>query len=90
MRLLVFLGLFILLYYLVKGLLSPSKSMRMDRGGNGEVESEMVKDPNCGTYIPRESAIRARIDGREYFFCSKECMREFKKGEVEENPLGKE
>ena len=89
MRLLIFLGLFILLYYLVKGLLSPSKSRPMDRSEDWEVESEMVKDPNCGTYIPRESAIRARIDGREYFFCSKECMREFKKGEKEGNPLGK-
>jgi YHS domain-containing protein len=79
MRLLIFLGLLILLSYLVKGLLSPSKSKRMERGGTREVESEMVKDPSCGTYIPKDSAVRAHIDSREYFFCSKQCMTEFKR-----------
>ena len=79
MRLLIFLGLLILLSYLVKGLLSPSKSKRMERGGTREVESEMVEDPHCKTYIPKDSAIRARIDGRDCYFCSNECMREFKR-----------
>lgn len=38
----------------------------------------MVKDPYCETYIPRDSAIRARINGRDHYFCSKECLRKFK------------
>jgi uncharacterized protein len=79
MRLLIFLGLLILLYYLVKGWISPSKGRRMERaGGEWELEGEMVKDPFCETYIPKESAIRARIDGRNYYFCSKECLKKFK------------
>jgi YHS domain-containing protein len=44
----------------------------------------MVKDPHCKTYIPKDSAIRARIAGGEYYFCSKECMKRFK-GELEES-----
>jgi YHS domain-containing protein len=80
MRFLIFLGLLILLYYLIKGWVSPSKSRQMDPSrGNRELESEMVKDPHCQTYIPKNSALCARIDGREYYFCSRKCMREFKR-----------
>ncbi len=85
MRLFIFLGLLILLYYLVKGWISPSKARQMDPGGGWELESEMVKDPHCQTYIPKNSAIFARIDGREYYFCSRQCMKEFK-GKMGENP----
>jgi uncharacterized protein len=86
MRLLIFLGLLILLYYLVKGWISSSKPGHMDPSrGSRELESEMVKDPHCQTYIPKNSAIYARIDGREYYFCSGQCVKKFK-GEIEENP----
>jgi hypothetical protein len=71
MRWLIFLGLLILLYYLVKGWISPSRSRPTDPNRQDwELESEMVEDPRCKTYIPKDSAIRARIDGRNYYFCS--------------------
>jgi uncharacterized protein len=80
MRLLIFLGLLILLYYLIKGWIAPSKPRQMDRNeGERELESEMVKDPHCQTYIPKNSAIRAHIAGRDYYFCSRQCMQEFKR-----------
>jgi YHS domain-containing protein len=37
----------------------------------------MVKDEACLTYVPKEDALREVIDGREYFFCSKECRKKF-------------
>jgi len=37
----------------------------------------MVKDEACGTYVPKETAIREVIDGEEHFFCSKECRYKF-------------
>ena len=37
----------------------------------------MVKDEACDTYVPKEEAIREIIDGKEYFFCSKDCRRKF-------------
>jgi YHS domain-containing protein len=90
MRFLIFLGLLILLYYLVKGWISPSKARQMGRGkGEWELESEMVKDPHCQTYIPKNSAIYARIDGREYYFCSRQCVKKFKR-QIGENPHGRE
>lgn len=42
------------------------------------VGADMVKDPNCNTYIPLKSAIVARIRGRSYYFCSTKCEKEYK------------
>jgi uncharacterized protein len=37
----------------------------------------MVKDAICNTYLPQEDAIKEIIEGKEYFFCSKECRQKF-------------
>jgi len=39
----------------------------------------MVKDEICQTYLPKEDAIREVKGGKEYFFCSKECQKQFLK-----------
>jgi uncharacterized protein len=91
MRFLIVLGLLILLYYLVKGWISPSKPRQMGRGG-GELESEMVQDLHCKTYIPKDAAIHTHINGRDYYFCSRQCMREFKRemGKIQSEGGGNE
>ena len=38
---------------------------------------ELVQDPYCQTYIPMRTAVRKRLEGRDYHFCSKECLRKF-------------
>jgi uncharacterized protein len=37
----------------------------------------MVQDKVCNTYLPKEDAIKVIHEGKEYFFCSKECQRKF-------------
>jgi len=45
---------------------------------NGEPGlEELVQDPYCQTYIPMRTAVRKRLEGRDYYFCSKECLRKF-------------
>ena len=39
----------------------------------------MVKDLHCNMYLPREEAIREVRDGKEYYFCSRECRDGFMK-----------
>jgi len=39
----------------------------------------MVKDEVCETYIPEEEAIKEKINGKIYYFCSQECRRRFLK-----------
>lgn len=51
----------------------------------GEVIDEMVQDPQCGTYLPRQEAITAFIRGQEHYFCSTECRDAFKAGKPPEN-----
>jgi uncharacterized protein len=83
----IFLAVFAyILYRLVKGVFSPKT--RIDRRKPGGVIDEMVKDPFCGTYIPKRESIRRVLEGQEYLFCSDECadkfelqMKESEKGE---------
>ena len=34
---------------------------------------EMVRDPECGTYVPRSDAIKAQLEGKTLYFCSTDC-----------------
>ena len=34
---------------------------------------EMVQDPECGTYVPHNGAIKAQLKGKTLYFCSAEC-----------------
>jgi YHS domain-containing protein len=75
MRLIILALLGYLLYRLIRGVFKSGQ--KISRTENGGVIDEMVQDPVCKTYIPLRDAQRRIIDGREYFFCSKECAERF-------------
>lgn len=37
----------------------------------------MVKDEICNTYLPKEDALKEIFQGKEFYFCSKECRQKF-------------
>lgn len=44
----------------------------------------MAKDPICGMFVEEKpDSIRYTSDGREYFFCSSQCLNEFREPEKE-------
>jgi YHS domain-containing protein len=43
----------------------------------------LVKDPVCGTFIPRREALKAQKDGQDYFFCSEGCLKRFRRSGTE-------
>jgi P-type Cu+ transporter len=44
----------------------------------------MAKDPVCGMFVEeKHDAIRHTVEGKEYFFCSTQCLNEFTAPEVE-------
>ena len=44
----------------------------------------MAKDPVCGMFVEEKpESIRYTKDGREYYFCSKQCLDEFTQPEKE-------
>ena len=45
----------------------------IERGSNGGAIDEMVQDPSCKAYIPKRTALRKNVGGREFFYCSREC-----------------
>jgi len=53
------------------------KRRAIDARPKPRLSGMMVKDEACDTYVPKEQALREVIDGREHFFCSKECRKKF-------------
>ena len=39
--------------------------------------ADMVQDPNCGIYVPKDQAVVSSIQGHKYYFCSKKCAEEY-------------
>jgi len=41
--------------------------------GNTAADMELVRDRICNTFVPRKSALRATLAGREEYFCGPAC-----------------
>ena len=80
-RLILFVLLLLLLYAILRFLIKDIFVQRKKISGKFEPE-ELIQDPYCQTYIPKRTAVRKRVAGRDYYFCNKECLRRFleKKG----------
>jgi hypothetical protein len=74
-RFLLFLLLFYLGYTLLTFILRSFSKKPMqpppEKTSSGE---EMIRDPNCGTYVPRGDAVKKG----EHYFCSGKCRDEYK------------
>ena len=42
-----------------------------------QIDDVMIQDPVCGVYFSKENAVRAKINGRELYFCSPECKEKY-------------
>jgi uncharacterized protein len=38
---------------------------------------DLVQDPFCKTYVPKSHAIMKEINGRQQYFCSRECCEQY-------------
>jgi len=75
-RFILFVFLFLLLYAILRFLIKDIFVQRKKFNGKFEPE-ELIQDPYCQTYIPKRTAVRKRVGGRDYYFCGKECVRKF-------------
>jgi uncharacterized protein len=41
---------------------------------------ELIRDPLCGTYVPRSRALAARIGSEDALFCSEACRQRARAG----------
>jgi uncharacterized protein len=75
-RLTLFIFLLILLYYVLHFLIKNILFIRRTMDRKSEPE-ELVQDLYCQTYIPKRSALKKRVAGRDYYFCSRECLKRY-------------
>jgi len=57
----------------VRGYRGPTPQRSRSQSRSSLASVPLVHDSVCNTYIPRELALRAVIEGRERFFCSPAC-----------------
>jgi len=58
--------------------LKPPVNKRPPQQNTSDQINEMVQDPVCKVYIPKNNALSTQKTGTTYYFCSKECMDKFK------------
>jgi YHS domain-containing protein len=83
MKFIILLILLYILYLLVKRFLADYFGLSGPRSGNSRpkppITDELVKDPVCGTYVPKMEALTYGYRGKLYYFCCKECLDRFRK-----------
>ncbi len=73
--------LLVILYYLIRRAIRKiGQDGALEKRSDGEAPgNQMVQDPVCRVFIPRENAVREQIGGQTYFFCSRGCATAFEK-----------
>jgi len=58
--------------------LKPPVNKRPSQQNTFGQVNEMVQDPVCKVYIPKNNSLSIQKSGSTYYFCSKKCMDKFK------------
>jgi YHS domain-containing protein len=78
--------LFLLSYYLVTALSGLFKAGGHHPPPEKRPEGEaMIRDPYCGTFVPRSLAIKKTVKGKTCYFCSEECMNKYIQQKTSDN-----
>lgn len=79
-RLLLTTILFTILYFLLRQMFRGFKNQRLNSRLPPDTPDldQMIEDPVCHTFVPRQIAIVEHVGGRDYSFCSKECAATFR------------
>jgi YHS domain-containing protein len=78
-KLLIFIVAGYFLYKLLTNDRKKKREMQEKKKENLAASGEMVRDPICGTYVPKNGDIRVRQGDQVYCFCSFECRDKFLK-----------
>ena len=78
MKLLIYLIIIFFAYRFLKKALVGSPAAKSHHKTIDLQGEDMVRDPSCNTYIPKENALSAKSGGEVHYFCSEECRTAFK------------
>jgi YHS domain-containing protein len=48
--------------------------------GDSDLDTELIRDPQCGAYFLKQEGIRGVIGGRTVYFCSRQCYERYVAG----------
>lgn len=70
-----------IVYLVVRVVKSLGRSLTGSDEDVGDVprseNTELIRDPQCGTYFLRRQGVQARIDGQLAYFCSERCRDDY-------------
>ena len=72
-RLIRVLGILLLVRLVLRALAAEARRGPGAAAAKGGGAQELVRDRVCNTFVPRERALRARVAGRDEFFCGAAC-----------------
>ena len=70
-----FLGGYIL--YLVYKFMTEPLNKDKEEKKSEVIKGELVKDPVCGIFLPKNQAIKLKHKGGTFYFCSENCKTKF-------------
>lgn len=68
-----------IVYSMIQGRIRPPQDQNRTPRNRSRDGEQMVEDPQCGTFLPISDAVKAQVNGKELYFCSKKCLRTYKK-----------
>jgi len=79
MRLLILLGLIYVGYRVLKSWMLQGGSLKKPAVNTtaAQMDDIMIKDPFCEIYFPKKDGVHLRINGKDLYFCSKDCRDKF-------------
>ena len=76
-RILLVFILLAVLYFLLRRVFQGFKNEHMSDHGRSMAHDQMVEDPVCHTFVPRQTAVIEKVGGQTYCFCSRQCADAF-------------
>lgn len=72
--------LYFLLRQMFRGFKTPIQAGREKSAAQAQdkEQDQMIEDPVCHIFVPKQIAVVETIGGREYCFCSQECSMKFR------------
>lgn len=64
----------------MEGLTGPGPRATGRGGATNAPSVALVKDPVCGTYVPRTRALAATTEDGTHYFCSEGCREQYLRG----------
>ena len=78
LRLILITLLLVALFFILRNLIRDLKAAK-EAQSVGTSRDQMVQDPVCRVYVPKESAVTTTVGEQTYYFCSTECAQVFER-----------